>query len=66
MSTAGRATYVPAIAKSHKEGGPISQQYSARDLKAHTKLKFRQPGQGIPFPSFFFSTMILISHLIYD
>eukprot|EP01117_Protostelium_nocturnum_P006162 TRINITY_DN2220_c0_g1_i1.p1 TRINITY_DN2220_c0_g1~~TRINITY_DN2220_c0_g1_i1.p1 ORF type:complete len:231 (-),score=107.87 TRINITY_DN2220_c0_g1_i1:153-845(-) len=46
MSTAGRATYNPAIAKSHKQGGPISQQYSSKDILGQTKIKYRQPGQG--------------------
>ncbi|PRP84305.1 putative Pre-mRNA-splicing factor cwc15 [Planoprotostelium fungivorum] len=46
MSTAGRATFTPAIARPLKTGGQQSQQIAARNLNSHTKLKFRQPGQG--------------------
>jgi len=42
MSTAHRPTWDPAQAKEVKGG---SRQYSSRDMAAHTKLKFRQPGQ---------------------
>ncbi|EED79473.1 predicted protein [Postia placenta Mad-698-R] len=42
MSTAHRPTWEPAQAKDVKGG---SRQFSARDMAAHTKLKFRQPGQ---------------------
>jgi len=42
MSTAHRPTWDPAQAKDVKGG---SRQFSARDMAAHTKLKFRQPGQ---------------------
>ncbi|KAI5987684.1 Pre-mRNA-splicing factor Cwf15/Cwc15 [Pisolithus albus] len=42
MSTAHRPTWDPAQAKDVKGG---SRQYSVRDMAAHTKLKFRQPGQ---------------------
>ncbi|GAA5873199.1 hypothetical protein JCM3774_000077 [Rhodotorula dairenensis] len=43
MSTAHRPTWAPAQGK---EGRQNSRSYSSRDLAAHTKLKFRQPGQG--------------------
>jgi protein CWC15 len=49
MTTAHRPTYVPALGGNDKnEGalGRLSKQYSVRDQKAHSKLKFRQPGQG--------------------
>ncbi|KZV68527.1 Cwf15/Cwc15 cell cycle control protein [Peniophora sp. CONT] len=42
MSTAHRPTWDPAQAKDTKGG---SRLMSARDMNAHTKLKFRQPGQ---------------------
>ncbi|RPD70405.1 Cwf15/Cwc15 cell cycle control protein [Lentinus tigrinus ALCF2SS1-7] len=42
MSTAHRPTWDPAQAKDVKGG---SRQVSVRDTPAHTKLKFRQPGQ---------------------
>lgn len=42
MSTAHRPTWDPAQAREVKGG---SRQYSSRDMAAHTKLKFRQPGQ---------------------
>ncbi|KAH9971774.1 Pre-mRNA-splicing factor Cwf15/Cwc15 [Russula compacta] len=42
MSTAHRPTWDPAQAREVKGG---SRQYSVRDMAAHTKLKFRQPGQ---------------------
>ncbi|KAI0800126.1 Pre-mRNA-splicing factor Cwf15/Cwc15 [Fomes fomentarius] len=42
MSTAHRPTWEPAQAKDVKGG---SRQFSVRDMAAHTKLKFRQPGQ---------------------
>jgi len=42
MSTAHRPTWDPAQAREVKGG---SRQFSARDMAAHTKLKFRQPGQ---------------------
>ncbi|KAI0253734.1 Pre-mRNA-splicing factor Cwf15/Cwc15 [Lactifluus subvellereus] len=42
MSTAHRPTWDPAQARDVKGG---SRQYSVRDMAAHTKLKFRQPGQ---------------------
>ncbi|GAA5938533.1 hypothetical protein JCM10213_006957 [Rhodosporidiobolus nylandii] len=43
MSSAHRPTWTPAQGK---EGRQNSKSYSARDLASHTKLKFRQPGQG--------------------
>ncbi|ORY94904.1 Pre-mRNA-splicing factor Cwf15/Cwc15 [Syncephalastrum racemosum] len=43
MTTAARPTFDPARGKDSKAP---SFQYSARDLASHTKLKFRQPGQG--------------------
>lgn len=43
MSSAHRPTWAPAQGK---EGRQNSKVYSSRDLAAHTKLKFRQPGQG--------------------
>ncbi|KAH7912729.1 Cwf15/Cwc15 cell cycle control protein [Hygrophoropsis aurantiaca] len=42
MSTAHRPTWDPAQAKDVKGG---SRQFSVRDMAAHTRLKFRQPGQ---------------------
>ncbi|KAI8982660.1 Cwf15/Cwc15 cell cycle control protein-domain-containing protein [Pilobolus umbonatus] len=43
MTTAARPTFDPA--RGNDNQAP-SFQYSARDLNSHTKLKFRQPGQG--------------------
>ncbi|TNY19563.1 Pre-mRNA-splicing factor Cwf15/Cwc15 [Rhodotorula diobovata] len=43
MSSAHRPTWAPAQGK---EGRQNSRSYSARDLASHTRLKFRQPGQG--------------------
>ncbi|PVF93353.1 Cwf15/Cwc15 cell cycle control protein [Serendipita vermifera] len=43
MSTAHRPTWNPAAGKEVKSG---SRQFSTRDVASHTKLKFRQPGQG--------------------
>ncbi|GAA6014877.1 hypothetical protein JCM11491_002146 [Sporobolomyces phaffii] len=42
MSSAHRPTWAPAQGK---EGRQNSKVFSSRDLSAHTKLKFRQPGQ---------------------
>jgi hypothetical protein len=42
MSNAHRPTWNPAQGREQKGG---SRQYSVKDLAAHTKLKFRQPGQ---------------------
>ena len=49
MTTAGRPTFDPARGGSQrgeKSLSALSKQYSSRDLPAHTKLKYRQPGQG--------------------
>ncbi|SCV68615.1 BQ2448_736 [Microbotryum intermedium] len=43
MSTAHRPTWDPAQGKDSRLN---SRVYSSRDLAAHTRLKFRQPGQG--------------------
>ncbi|CAO3612251.1 unnamed protein product [Cunninghamella echinulata] len=43
MTTAARPTFDPA--RGNDSSAP-SFQYSARDIASHTKLKFRQPGQG--------------------
>ncbi|ORX59673.1 Cwf15/Cwc15 cell cycle control protein [Hesseltinella vesiculosa] len=43
MTTAARPTFDPARGKDNNAPSFI---YSARDLASHTKLKFRQPGQG--------------------
>ncbi|KAI9487688.1 MAG: Pre-mRNA-splicing factor Cwf15/Cwc15 [Benjaminiella poitrasii] len=43
MTTAARPTFDPA--RGNDNSAP-SFQYGARDLASHTKLKFRQPGQG--------------------
>ncbi|KZO92285.1 Cwf15/Cwc15 cell cycle control protein [Calocera viscosa TUFC12733] len=43
MSTAHRPTWTPAQGKNARGN---TRQFSARDMAAHTKLKFRQPGQG--------------------
>ncbi|ORZ22301.1 Pre-mRNA-splicing factor Cwf15/Cwc15 [Absidia repens] len=45
MTTAARPTFDPARGNDSKAP---SFQYSARDIASHTKLKFRQPGQGTP------------------
>mmetsp|Transcript_21877 Transcript_21877/g.85746 ORF Transcript_21877/g.85746 Transcript_21877/m.85746 type:complete len:245 (+) Transcript_21877:332-1066(+) len=49
MTTAHRPTWAPAIASKDQGGNRkhvASQQFSARDLPGHTKLKLRQPGQN--------------------
>eukprot|EP00729_Bicosta_minor_P005289 gene5289-29409_t len=49
MTTAHRPTWAPALGGSAtREGGlgSLSKQTSVKDQAAHTKLKFRQPGQG--------------------
>lgn len=50
MTTAARPTMEPARGgKGKGEGGDLSalsKQYSSRDLPAHTRLKYRQDGQG--------------------
>lgn len=43
QTTAARPTFDPARGNDSKAP---SFQYSARDIASHTKLKFRQPGQG--------------------
>lgn len=43
MSTAHRPTWTPAQGR---ETRGRTQQYSSRDMAAHTRLKFRKPGQG--------------------
>ncbi|KAM7293551.1 spliceosome-associated protein CWC15 homolog [Ixodes scapularis] len=49
MTTAARPTFEPARGgggRNEKDLGALSKQYSSRDLPGHTKLKYRQPGQG--------------------
>ncbi|XP_053403872.1 spliceosome-associated protein CWC15 homolog [Mercenaria mercenaria] len=50
MTTAARPTFEPARGgKGKGEGGDLSamsKQYSSRDLPGHTRLKYRQDGQG--------------------
>lgn len=49
MTTAARPTFEPArggSGRNEKDLGALSKQYSSRDLPGHTKLKYRQPGQG--------------------
>ncbi|XP_046402203.1 protein CWC15 homolog [Ischnura elegans] len=49
MTTAARPTFDPARGgqgRSEKDLSAISKQYSSRDLPSHTKLKFREYGQG--------------------
>ncbi|UYV61985.1 CWC15 [Cordylochernes scorpioides] len=49
MTTAARPTFDPARGgggRGEKDLSALSKQYSSRDLPAHTKLKYRQPGQG--------------------
>lgn len=46
MSTAGRPTYSAASGKRSSLALPTSHS-SGKDQIAHTKLKFRQPGQGV-------------------
>jgi len=43
MSSAHRPTWDPAQGKDTRLN---TRQYSSRDIASHTKLKFRQPGQG--------------------
>ncbi|GAA5824115.1 hypothetical protein JCM3770_003788 [Rhodotorula araucariae] len=43
MSSAHRPTWAPAQGKEGRQG---TRSFSARDLASHTRLKFRQPGQG--------------------
>ncbi|KAJ0412232.1 hypothetical protein ATCC90586_006618 [Pythium insidiosum] len=50
MTTAHRPTWHAAVGQKNEggwqTGGQVSQQFSARDLPGHTKLKLRQVGQG--------------------
>lgn len=49
MTTAARPTFEPARGgggRGEKDLSALSKQYSSRDLPGHTKLKYRQPGQG--------------------
>ncbi|DAZ98048.1 TPA: hypothetical protein N0F65_004538 [Lagenidium giganteum] len=50
MTTAHRPTWHAAVGQKNEggwqAGGALSQQFSARDLPGHTKLKLRQVGQG--------------------
>ncbi|CDI98597.1 Protein CWC15 A [Echinococcus multilocularis] len=51
MTTAGRPTWSTAKGGKGKWEGDLSalsKQYSVRDLPSHTKLKYRQEGQGRP------------------
>lgn len=49
MTTAARPTFDPArggSGRGEKDLSALSRQYSSRDLPGHTKLKYRDPGQG--------------------
>uniref|UniRef100_A0A8D8VBD0 Protein CWC15 homolog n=1 Tax=Cacopsylla melanoneura TaxID=428564 RepID=A0A8D8VBD0_9HEMI len=49
MTTAARPTFEPArggSGRGEKDLSAISKQYSSRDLPGHTKLKYREHGQG--------------------
>lgn len=49
MTTAARPTFEPARGGRSKGEGDLSalsKQYSSRDMPSHTKLKYRQSGQG--------------------
>jgi len=49
MTTAARPTFEPArggSGKGEKDLSALSKQYSSRDLPSHTKLKYREHGQG--------------------
>ncbi|XP_072763829.1 spliceosome-associated protein CWC15 homolog [Anoplolepis gracilipes] len=49
MTTAARPTFEPARGgqgRGEKDLSAISKQYSSRDLPSHTKLKYREYGQG--------------------
>ncbi|XP_050310170.1 spliceosome-associated protein CWC15 homolog isoform X2 [Anthonomus grandis grandis] len=49
MTTAARPTFEPArggSGRNEKDLSAISRQYSSRDLPGHTKLKYREHGQG--------------------
>jgi len=49
MTTAHRPTFHPALGGTGKNEGDLSKlskQYSSRDMPSHTKVKYRQTGQG--------------------
>ncbi|XP_014481757.1 PREDICTED: protein CWC15 homolog B [Dinoponera quadriceps] len=49
MTTVARPTFEPARGgqgRGEKDLSAISKQYSSRDLPSHTKLKYREHGQG--------------------
>ncbi|ALC49615.1 c12.1 [Drosophila busckii] len=49
MTTAARPTFDPArggSGRGEKDLSALSKQYSSRDLPGHTKLKYRENGQG--------------------
>ena len=49
MTTAAKPTFNPArggTGRTESDLGALSKQYSSRDLPSHTKLKYRQEGQG--------------------
>ncbi|XP_016988208.1 protein CWC15 homolog [Drosophila rhopaloa] len=49
MTTAARPTFDPArggSGRGEKDLSALSKQYSSRDLPGHTKLKYRETGQG--------------------
>lgn len=50
MTTAHRPTWRAAAGKGSEagwvSGGAVTKQFAVRDMPAHTKLKFRQEGQG--------------------
>ncbi|KAK2143737.1 hypothetical protein LSH36_816g00039 [Paralvinella palmiformis] len=49
MTTAARPTFEPArggSGKGENDLSALSKQYSSRDLPSHTRLKYRQDGQG--------------------
>ncbi|XP_025424108.1 protein CWC15 homolog [Sipha flava] len=49
MTTAARPTFEPARGgqgRGENDLSALSVQYSSRDLPSHTKLKYREPGQG--------------------
>ncbi|XP_045472791.1 protein CWC15 homolog A [Harmonia axyridis] len=49
MTSAARPTFEPARGgqgRNEKDLSAISRQYSSRDLPGHTKLKYREHGQG--------------------
>lgn len=49
MTTAHRPTFEPArggSGRNESDLSKLSQQYSSKDMPSHTKLKYRQKGQG--------------------